>query len=150
MTGPAGTWFTLDAAHAATALRAAHQLADNSIPPAGRDPASLIGTHAGWPANVSLVSYVGSTRAAASAFLGGGAVTHNGVLDERPVIAVRLVGSFPFITTVRNPAAATVTCTVITKFLDASDGSSLGGGVGGEAALAPFPNATIAYQRQLD
>jgi hypothetical protein len=150
VTGLSGTWFTLDAAQEAMALRAAHQIAASSIPTASGDPARPLDTQIGWPANVSLVSYAGSTRVAARAFLDGNIGTSDGVVDDRPVIVVRLVGRFPFITTVRNPVGGAATCIVSVALLDASDGSSLGGGVGGEDALAPLPNATIAYQRERD
>jgi hypothetical protein len=129
----------------ALALRIAQREGWSSQPsspgtsPSGIDPSAP----GSWPANVDKASVMLTTHAAALQFVGGGEETGEG---SRPVLVIRLVGDFTWITT-GPPGSSNATGNVATIVVDATTGQVTDTGLVRGDADAELPTASVLYIR---
>lgn len=142
------TWAPTSA-QADRAAAAAQRVADLSNPDKSATVASRGGADAtaGWPANVTSVSMVASTRSQASPFLDGSTGW-----DDRDVVIVQMTGQF--VTQVKGfgpESPSSFTASEVTLVIDAVTGKTLDSasyfaGSGDEPATPP--GMAVTYQRQ--
>lgn len=124
----------------ALAVRIAKREAQLSPPSGSSTPTTATNGEGGWPSNVDRVWAIVTTHADAMQYVGaaGG--------DPSPVLVIRLVGNFSWITT-GPPGHGPAIGNVATVVADARTGRTTDAGLEQQNPPQPLPNATVLYQR---
>lgn len=130
----------LTPAQRALAVRIAKREAQLSPPSGSSTPITATNGEAGWPSNIDHVWAIVTTHADAMQYVGaaGG--------DPSPVLVIRLVGNFSWITT-GPPGHGPVIGNVVTVVADARTGRITDAGLEQQNPPHALPGATVLYQR---